>query len=117
MLVTDPKSGRRGSAVARKSVFAETLGSEVAEVTGMKPADVFKVHEQADDVGIAKEKETICLHTDLSKQYIEPILNDFWANKISPSQIGQTLDARAKKGMALLFQRWMRNVKYTGVQI
>lgn len=117
MIVTDPKSNRRGSAVARKSVFSETMGSEVGKVTGMNPVDVYRVHKQADEVGIAKEKETICLHTDLARQYIEPVLTQFWANKISPSQIADTLDSTAAKGMAILFTRWMRNVKYTGVQI
>jgi ABC-type glycerol-3-phosphate transport system substrate-binding protein len=117
MMASDPKSQRRGSAVARQSVFTDTLGQEVGKITGMKAQDVFKVHAQADEVGIVKEHETICLHTDLSRQYIEPVLADFWANKIGPNQINKALDDRARKGMALLFQRWMRNVKYTGVQL
>lgn len=117
LIISDPKGQYPGTAVARKSVFEETLGRDISRVTGMKPGDVFRVQEQMDDVGIVKESETICLHTDLSTQYIEPILTQVWSNKLSPRQGTAKLQEAVNKAMPVLFKRWMRNVKYTGVDI
>lgn len=113
LIVSDPKSSKPGSPVVRKSVFKETLGRDVGKMTGMEPADVFSVHEQADDVGIVKYQETVCLHADLEK-YLNPELEKIWTNKVDPKTGAANLQKVADKALPVLFNRWLRNIKFTG---
>ena len=114
MIISDPKSSRRGSGVARKSVFSETMAQDIGRASGMNPADVIQIFEGADDVGVVKEQETICLDEDLTGRYLQPILLDLWANKMSPKEAATRLQNQANKALPVLFQRWIRNMKFTG---
>lgn len=113
-LVTAPSSAVAAVPMARKSVFAETLGASIAKMTGMRQADVVQVAAQADAVNGVKYQETICIHMDLALQYLEPIANNLWANKVSPVRATAELQDVTNKRLPALFQRWVRNVKFTG---
>ena len=113
MVVSDPKSAHPGSPVVRKSIFKETLGRDVGNATGMAPQDVFRVHEQADDVGIVKYQETVCLHVDIQK-FLNPELDKLWANKVDGRTCATNLQKVTDRMLPGLFARWLRNVKFTG---
>lgn len=112
-IVTDLKGQYPGSPATRKSIFNETLGRDIGKASGMDPDDVYRVHSQADDVGVVKEGETIALHVDLFR-FLDPIMTRFYTNKISPVQTAAELQSTADKIMPTLFKRWLRNQKYTG---
>lgn len=113
IIIGDPKSAHPGTPVARMSVFKETLGRDVGRATGMAPEDVFKVHEEADDVAVVKYQETVCLHADIVK-YIDPVIAQLWTNKVGPKECAVNLQNAADKALPVLFKRWLRNVKFTG---
>ena len=110
---TDPKSHMQYTAPARKSVFADTLGSNIGAVTGMAPADVYRLAAQADDVGVVKYSETICLHWDMSP-FLDPELLKVWENRVSPKAGAARLQDMVDRRLPELFKRWMRNVKFSG---
>jgi ABC-type glycerol-3-phosphate transport system substrate-binding protein len=112
-IVSDPKGPFKASAVARKSVFNETLAENIGAATGMKPSDVLRVTDQADEVNVVKFQETICLHMDLMK-FLEPSMTDLWSNKISAQQFVNKLQSATNARLPELFKRWLRNVKFTG---
>lgn len=114
IIVSDQKSNYKGTGVARKSVFSDTMAEDISKVNGMRPADILRIYEGADEVGIVKESDTICLHTDISRTYLEPILTDLWANKVAPKEAAVRLQSQANKGLPILFTRWLRNIKFTG---
>ena len=109
----DPKSHMQFTAPMRKSVFQETLGKNVGNATGMNPADVYRVAAQADDVGVVKYQESICLHVDMDR-FLNPVLQDMWNNKMTPQATAAKLQDIADKRLPELFKRWMRNIKFTG---
>lgn len=113
LIVTDAKGAHIGRPVTRKSIFKETFGREIQSVTAMDAADVYKVHEQADEVGIVKYQETVCLHLDLEK-YINPELEKIWTNKVAPKEGATNIQRVVDKTLPILFARWVRNVKFTG---
>ena len=112
-IVTDSKGHYMGSPAPRKSIFYETLGRDIGKATGMDPDDVYKVNFQADDVGRVKEGEFIALHADLFR-FLDPIMTNLWANKVSPAQAAVQLQETADRMLPSLFKRWLRNLKYTG---
>jgi hypothetical protein len=113
--VSDPKSSKAGLPVVRKSVFRDTLGRQIGKVTGMSEDDVFKVHAQADAVGIVKYQETVCLHSDIQK-FITPEVDKIWANKVDPRTGAANIQKVVDRVLPTLFQRWLRNVKFTGAE-
>jgi ABC-type glycerol-3-phosphate transport system substrate-binding protein len=114
IIVRDDKSDFKGSGVARKSVFNQTMAQDIGNIAGMRASDVMQIYEGADDVGIVQDRETICLHVDITRTYLDSILNDLWSNKMSPREASVRLQNQADKAMPVLFQRWLRNVKFTG---
>lgn len=110
-ILTWTKSSRRGSAVARKSVFKNLVASSLAARTGMNTDDIYRIHEQADAVGIAKESETICVHTDLAVQHLEPTLADLWRNKLSPTQASKRMQDAANTVIPRLTAKWKKLAK------
>lgn len=112
--VTSAKSTYRGTGVARRSVFRDTMAEDISKVNGMKSGDVLRIYEQADDVGFVKDQETICLNEDIFRTYINPILPDFWNNRLSPKATAVKMQQAADKAMPILFNRWLRNIKFTG---
>lgn len=110
---TDPKSHLQFTAPVRASVFKETLGKNIGNATGMDPDDVYRVAAQADNVGVVKYQETVCLHVDMDK-FLNPELQKMWENKVSPKECAANLQAASDRRLPELFKRWMRNIKFTG---
>lgn len=114
-MVSDPSSQWIGFPSARKSVFLETLGRDIGRRTGQDPATIFDIQSAMDEAGIVKYQETICIHTDLVP-FWEPIVQSLWNNKISPVQAAQRLQDISNRQLPILFQRWIRNIKFTGAE-
>lgn len=114
-IVNNQKDTFTGTPVARKSVFNETLGKNIGAVTGMTQDEVFAVHAQCDEVDIVKYQETICLDQDM-KKFVDPILTNLWANRVSPVQAANQLQSMVDKRLPEMFKRWVRNIKFTGAE-
>lgn len=114
LIVRDDKSTYKGTGVARKSVFGETMATDIAKASGMRAADILRIYEGADDVGVVDEGELICLHSDMNRVYLMPILNDLWANKVSPVDAAAKMQTAADKALPTLFKRWIRDVEFAG---
>lgn len=113
LMLDDPKSTKQGSVPIRRSLFNQTFGRDVSTTTGMKPEDVLYLFDKADSVGIVKYQETVCLHADVSKQ-IQPELDKIWSNRVDPKSGAANIQKAIDRALPTLFQRWLRNIKFTG---
>ena len=79
----------------------------------LPPADVYRVASQADDAGIVKYTDSVCLHADMDK-FLDPELQAIWENRIAPKAGLVRMQLVADKRLLELFKRWLRNIRSTG---
>lgn len=113
VMFNDDKCSKLGCVPIRKPLFHDTFGKEISRVTGMNTNDVLELFDQADNVGIVKYQETVCLHADLAK-HIQPELDKIWNNKVDPKAGAANIQKAVDRALPTLFARWMRNIKFTG---